>query len=73
MVCSLLRVIIGTAAKSQVESIKVYFVVTINSDNGNHRNQDMLCMQHFFFSGYLFHSHKTYQVKYIQHLLLTVI
>lgn len=72
MVCSLLQVIIGTAAKAQVESIKVRFAVTINLDNKNHRNQDMLCMQHFFLDTSLTIT-KKYQVQYIQHLLLTVI
>lgn len=46
----------GVTAKSQVENVKVYFAVTMSTDNGNHRNQDVPMYTASFFSGYLFHN-----------------
>lgn len=50
MMRSLLQVDNGVTAKSQVENIRVYFAVTVNTDSGSHRSQDVpvLCMQHVF-------------------------
>lgn len=49
MVYSLFQVDLGIAAKSQIENIKVYSAVTMNTDNGNCRNRDVPVYAAFFF------------------------
>ena len=75
MIRSLLQVDRGVTAKSQVENIRVYFAVTMNTDSGSHGNQDVpvLCMQHFFLpdtsSAITKISLSTYPASFVVHYL----